>query len=276
MMTPNTYVCPLFFEPVQGAGDRFAVGALVRDVSGVYAQRIIREDSLGAMYGKKGNGLAKLIEHGLLALSEIAKDDLDLSSVPSGIMGLIPGKTHFIYSASTKDALRTCVLMYSSLGNLEEWDEDEDEDEGSGEETAKTFYTQVRDSVIGMRGNLKPCFGQKVPLLEGGRPTKFGFRNEKTILHFGVLSPNNQGYGLRDAQAKLWQLRGASDYAQIPDAALIYGVPHSDDVTISDKLRNALNENIREIEKEADNVHMRFISVTSINEAALLVLSRAA
>ena len=273
-MTPNTYVCPLYWEPVTGTGERLAVGALVSDQQGIYAKRIIREDSLRAMYGKQGESLCNLLDFGLLALQGMSEPSL--SSVPTGIAGLISGEARFIYASSVLDAFHTCVLMYSSLGNLEEWDEEEDGDDDSGEQTAKTFYTQVRDSVIAARPLLKPGFGQKVPLLDGGRPTKFGFRNERTILHFGVLAPNNQNYGIRDAQAKLWQLRSASDFAQVPDAALIFGVPHQDDVTIGDKLRRMLTENIGEIESEANRFNMRFVPVTSIDAATQEVVRRAA
>ncbi len=275
MMTPNTYICPLFLEPVKGAGDRFTVGAIVRDESVLTARRIIRDDSLRAMYGKKGVGLQALIDRGLSTLAEMLVEDRTLSSVPKGVFGLTPGATRHIYASSINDALRTCVLMYSSLGSLEQWD-DEDENDDTAEETNKRFFTEVRDLVLSWRPEMKESFGKMLPLYEGGLNNRFGFYNRSALLNFGVLAANRQPAGIKDAQARLWQLKCGKEYTRVRNAALIFGVPNEEDPTIGSSQRATLRRNIHEIEMQADHFELRFFPVHSVNEAADKVISLAA
>ena len=275
MLTPNTYVCPLFFDPVEGAGDRFAVGAIVCDEHTLQARRIIRDDSLRALYGKKGDGLAHLIDNGLKALALMMGQDQSLAQVPSGVMGLTPGKTRHIYASSVPDAFRTCVLMYSSLGSLEQWSDEEHVDE-TAEETNKRFFTEVRDAVLARSPELRPYFNKLIPLYAGGVPFRFGFSNQKTLLNFGILSANRQPSGIKDAQAKLWQLRSAKEYTGVRHAGLIFGVPNAEDPTINPAQKNILLANIDEIEHQADRFEMQFVPVLSADEGALKVLQYAA
>ena len=275
MLTPNTYVCPLFFDPVEGAGDRLAVGAIVRDAHALQAQRIIRDDSLGALYGKKGKGLANLIDNGLRALALMVEQDQTLAQVPPGVMGLIPGETRHIYASSIPDAFRTCVLMYSSLGNLEQWSDEEQVDE-TAEETNKRFFTEVRDAVLTRSPELRPYFNKLIPLYSGGVPFRFGFSNPRTILNFGILSANRQPSGIKDAQAKLWQLKCSKDYTGVRHAALIFGVPNVEDPTVSPTQKDILRTNIHEIERQADRFEMQFVPVLTAAEGAAKVIQYAA
>ncbi len=275
MLTPNTYVCPLFFEPVEGAGDRLAVGAIVRDEDILQARRIIRDDSLRALYGKKGEGLVNLIDHGLKALALMVDQDQTLAQVPAGVMGLIPGETRHIYSSSVQDAFRTCVLMYSSLGSLEQWSDEERADE-TAEETNKRFFTEIRDAVLTRSPGLKPYFNKPIPLYDGGVPFRFGFSNQKTLLNFGILSANRQPSGIKDAQAKLWQLKCGKDYSGVRHAALIFGVPNAEDPTISRAQKSILIANVHEIEHQADRFEMQFVPVLSAVEGADKVIQYAA
>jgi len=273
-MTPNTYVCPIYLEPVSGTGERLAVGAMIGLDNAVEAKRIIRDENLEAMYGKKGSELAKLIDFGLGALSKISSPNLE--SVPGGVAGLIPGVPRHIYASSFQDAMRSCVLMYSSLGTLEMWDEDQEEDSQRGEQASQTFYTQVRDAVLLSRPNWRQYFNRKIPISSHGKPTKFGFINERSVMQFGVLSASNQSYGLRDAQAKLWQLARAREYTGIRNNVLIFAVPRLDDATLSDALRLSVRENIAEVEREADEHGLRFVHVHTVDQGASEVLERAA
>ena len=275
MLVPNTYVCPLFFDPVEGAGDRFAVGAIVRDEQTFQARRIIRDDSLRALYGKKGDGLTNLIDNGLKALALMVDQDQTLAQVPRGVMGLTPGETRHIYAASVQDAFRTCVLMYSSIGSLEQWSDEEGMDE-TAEETNKRFFTEVRDAVLARSPELKPYFNKSIPLYAGGVPFRFGFSNQKTLLNFGILSANRQPSGIKDAQARLWQLKCGKEYTGVRHAALIFGVPNAEDPTISPAQKKILLSNIQEIEHQADCFEMQFVPVLSAVEGAVKVIQYAA
>ena len=113
---PNTYVCPVVLEPVAGALDQFFVGALAQGdaVGGIEAHRLIRDDTLCAVYGKKGKELCNLVDQGLSILLLVAKQRGSLQNLPVGVLGLRPGSTRHIFASSLDDAFRTCALLYSS------------------------------------------------------------------------------------------------------------------------------------------------------------------
>jgi hypothetical protein len=274
MLEPNTYVRPIYFEPVSGTGERLAVGALVSGQGLIEAKRIIRDDSLEAMYGSKGANLANLIDFGLMTLAKLADDRLE--QAPPPVAGLEAGEARHIFAASMADAFRTCVLMFSSLGSLQAWDEEQDENEDRAESASKLFYTRVRDATVALRPDFLGAFGRKVTLRASGKPMRMGFINERAVFQFGVLSPTNQHYGFRDAQSKLWQLYCVKDYARLPVAALIFGVPREDDPTLSDRARRSIQADISEIEMEADSYGLRFLPMTTVDAAAQEVISRAA
>ncbi|MGE0049449.1 MAG: hypothetical protein AB7T01_11035 [Acidithiobacillus sp.] len=273
MLSPNTYVCPVVLEPVAGALDRFVVGALVQESSAgaIDARRIIRDDSLRTVYGKKGSGLANLVDHGLSALLAAAQVKESIQELPRGIMGLAPGPVRHIYASSVSDAFRTCVLMYSSIGNLEQWSEEETEIVAA-EDGNQRFLTEVRDIAVSHNPSLRDFFNRKLPLRDGGMPYRFGFYNTRALLHFGILSANRQPASVKDAQAKLWQLKGGKAYGHAQHAALIFGVPRLDDPTFSANMVLSIQNNILEIERQADDAEMRFYPVNSAAEGAEKVL----
>ncbi|WP_257813061.1 hypothetical protein [Burkholderia glumae] len=268
----NTYWRPIFWEPVSGTGERLMVGSIV-EMDGVLSwHRLIRDDILDCLYGKSSSGVKDLIDTGLQAICALSELGAMRAETMPPVYGLEAGPLRNTHATSISDALRTAALLYSSLSNLDKLDDPDEADAPSQEEGNRRFTTDVRERVLKLRPDLSDYFGKTATLVEGGQQTRFGYVSPRSILHFGVLSPVRQPAGLRDARARLWELRGAQEMAQIPFAGLIFGVPSPDDPTLSDRQIDAMNRNLRGIEQEADKYHMRFFAVSTAQAGAEKVL----
>ncbi|NTV09158.1 MAG: hypothetical protein HGA47_00075 [Zoogloea sp.] len=261
---------PIVWEPVQATGERLTVGAVVRFEGKVTAHRILRNDMLDCLYGKKAADVRNLIDTALEMIRIVCEHSVEGAQSPMG--GFEIGPARYTEPKSVGDALRVCALMFSSLANINAIDDLAEEDTPAPEEAGRRFATEVRDRVLVLRRDLEPYFNRSATLIEGGVPVRFGFCSPSVVLHFGVLHPVRQAAGVRDARARLWELSRAREFAQIPLAALIVGSPREDDPTLSGKQVDALRRNLREIEREADENRMRFLSVNSVESAAEKVI----
>ncbi|MBO4122739.1 hypothetical protein J5T34_18585 [Cupriavidus gilardii] len=273
-LLPNVYWRPVFWEPVTGTGERLMVGALVEWDGHISWHRLVRSDVLDCLYGKASSGVKTLLDTGLEALCAVGAQGALQNEMPS-LLGLEPGPLRHTHANNVVDALRTAALLYSSLSNIDKLDQMEEIDAPSQEEGNRRFTTDVKERVITNRPELSQYFGRSAVLIEGGEQTKFGYVSPRSIIHFGVLSPVRQPAGLRDARARLWELRRAQEYSGIPFAGLIFGVPSDDDPTLSSRQIDAMRRNLREIEQEADTYQMRFFAVTSAQAGADKLLEHA-
>lgn len=268
---------PIFWEPVEGTGERLMAGVVLRFNGEWSAQRMLRDDVLESLYGKAAANPRRLIDEALnlcLAVVQAAGEQgLEALNVP--IMGMHPGNLRSTDALSVGDALRQAVLLHASLAQLDGWDELEESDTPAPEEVNKRFATEVREAVINARPELAKNFNRQAVLFEGGMPVRFGYLSERAVLHFSVLHPVRQAASVRDARARLWELSRAKAFAGIRKAALITAVPRDDDLTLGVKQREALRANRNEIEREADEVEMRVYPVTSVPEATERVLELA-
>lgn len=248
------------------------VGVLVRIGERVTAHRIIRNDVLQCLYGKAAEGAMNLISFSLEDLRLVAQNAgiSAASNITSG--GLTTGDFHATGQESVGDALRTAALMYSSMSAIDKFDEQDAEDAPQPEEVNRRFATEVREHVVAMRPDLERHFGRKAEILESGKPVAFGFCSPSLAAHFSTLHPVRQSASVRDARAKLWELYRLREYAQIRAVCLIVGRPLSDDPTLSQRQRASLEENIREIELEADSYEMRLFPVFSAEQGARKIL----
>ncbi|MCW8918944.1 MAG: hypothetical protein OQL08_09045 [Gammaproteobacteria bacterium] len=270
-MTPNTTLLPVYWEPVAGTGERIAVGAIIEREDGIVAKRIIRDDVLQCMYGKAAKGVVTMLETGFTTIIEMVKV-IGISGDFPAILGLTLGKTRHTHATTLNDALRICAMMYSSLANISDFDDMDDADAPSQDESNQRFGTAVRELVVTKQPVLEKYFGRSVPLLQDGKKTKFGFCNERVIIHFGVLSPVRQSSSVKDARARLWELHRAREFVGLDSAALIFAIPRQDDPTLSPKLLGAAKDNIMEIELEANSYKMDFAPVNTVEQAAERVL----
>lgn len=266
---------PVFWEPVEGTGERLMAGVVLQFGGELFARRLLRDDVLENLYGKAAANPRHLIEEAL-SLCRIlveAAGENGLRALQGPVMGLYPGNLRTTEALSVSDALRQAVLLHASLAQIEGLDELDEQDAPTAEEVNKRFATEVREAVIATRPDLGRNFGRKAVLFDGGMPVKFGYFSDHAVLHFSVLHPVKQAASVRDARARLWELSRARTVGGQTHAALITAVPRDDDITLSDKQRAALRENRYEIEREADGVDMRAHSVISVEEAKDRVLA---
>lgn len=266
---------PIYWEPVEGTGERLMAGVVLRFNGEWAAQRMLRDDVLESLYGKAAANPRRLIDEALnlcLSVVQAAGED-GLAALSSPIMGLHPGKLRTTEALSVGDALRQAVLLHASLAQLDGWDELEESDTPAPEEVNKRFATEVREAVVSIRPELARNFNRAATLLQGGLPVRFGYLSERAVLHFSVLHPVRQAASVRDARARLWELSRAKEFASIQQAALITAVPRDNEITLGEKQRQGLRANRHEIEREADAVDMRVYTVTSVVDATECVLS---
>lgn len=262
---------PVFWEPVSGTGERITVGVLLSLDEEVRSIRIIRDDVLDALYGKASQGARNLIDQALemyrAAASAASVEELNVS-----MMGLHAGPLRKTKAATVGDVVSVAALLYSSMASLDKLDEMEADDAPQPEEVNKRFSTEVRDIVSSERPDLERYFGQSGALVPGGQRVKFGFFSPTAVLHFSVLGAVRQPNAVRDARARLWELHRAREISEVATAALITAVPRSDDPTMGKKQREQLAINKHEIEREADAMNMRWLSVTSASDGAKRVI----
>lgn len=265
---------PIFWEPVEGTGERLMAGVVLRFNGEWAVQRMLRDDVLESLYGKAAANPRRLIDEALnLCLSIVrAAGDRGLEALSNPIMGLHPGNLRSTDALSAGDALRQAVLLHASLAQLDGWDELEESDVPAPEEVNKRFATEVRDAVISVRPELARNFNRLAVLFQGGIPVRFGYLSDRAVLHFSVLHPVRQAASVRDARARLWELSRAKAFADLQRAALITAVPRDNEITLGEKQRQALRANRNEVEQEADAVDMRVYPVTSVSEATERVL----
>jgi hypothetical protein len=241
-------------------------GVIVDFDGAVSVHRVLRNDILDCLYGKSSTGAKNLIDTALLTLSSVAKT----ASIDQihGLFGVTPGEKRTIQVSTLNQAIRIAAQMYSSLANLDAFDELDQDDTPTAEESNRRFSTEIRSIVLNSHPELIDYFNRSAVLIDGGTSVKFGFCSPRAILHFGVLSPNRQSACIRDARARLWELHSARTMANIQQAGLIFATPREDDPTLSSRQITSLQTNIKEIEQEADYYNMRFIPVNSASHGA--------
>ncbi len=260
---------PFFWEPVEGTGERLMAG-VVLEFGGAWSQhRLLRDDVLDALYGKASGNPRQLIDKALNVALELFRDHgrESLAAAQGSLFGLHAGKTRTTEAISVSDALRQSVLMYSSLAQMDSLDDLEESDTPSPEEINKRFATEVRELVLERMPQVHKNFNRQGQLSEFGQTVRFGYLSDRAVLHFSVIHPRRQSNGVRDARARLWELSLAQEFSKIRFAGLISAVPRDEDPTLGTRERDALIQNRKEIESEADGQHMRFIPVNTAREA---------
>lgn len=263
---------PVFWEPVNGTGERLMVGVIHQYLGQFEGKRIIRDDVLDCLYGQHASDGARRLIETSLSMMAAAANAAGLGVVTTPIMGLYPGEIRATEASNIGELLRTAALLYSSLASLDKLDELEESDVAAPEEVSKRFSTEVRDIVLHKHPELADGFGRGGLLIDGGQAVKFGYFSPKLIAHFGVLHPVRQGSCVRDARARLWEIARAMDITSITTGALIWAVPRLDDATLSPRQLEQIQANTQEIEREADPHHIRLLPVHTAEEGAARLL----
>lgn len=268
---------PLFWEPVEGTGERLMAGVVIQMGGELVVRRVIRDDVLDSLYGADSSRPRVLIEEALGMLRRIveAGGDTGLSLLETPILGLHPGPARQTDAIGIGDAIRQAVLLYSSLAQTDIADE-EDDGTVQPEEVNRRFATEVRDAVLLQAPALARFFNRPASLHQGGSLVRFGFLSDTAVMHFSTVSAVRQSASVSYARAKLWELTRAKEFANLRTAALVTAVPRADDPTLGSKQRSKLATNLREIEREADDGEIRFLPVDTVELAAERVLELSA
>lgn len=267
---------PVFWEPVSGTGERMMAGVVFKYAGAWEGVRIIRDDVITALYGTTASsGAIRLIEFGLRLFTEAARaaNSLDRLGVP--ISGLYPGEQMRTEASSRAELLRTAALLFSSLSNIDSFDEQQEEDLPIAEEVTRRFSTEVRELVIFTRPDLEQYFGRHAVLINGGDQVKFGFVSPKVASHFNVVTPIRPGPSIRDARARIFELQRCKELTGIELAVLISAVPRSDDPTLGDRQRKNLDSINHELRGEAESVGVSYVPVLSAAAGAEKVIEYA-
>lgn len=265
---------PLFWEPVEGTGERLMAGVILHFNNQWTVQRLLRDDVLDSLYGQSSSSPKRLIDEALRLIQAIAEEGGwdALSSLQEPILGIHPGKLRKTDALNIPDAFRHAALLHSSLVHLDSLDDADDADTTPPEQVNRRFATEIRELVLASRPELARNFNSQAQLISGGSQVKFGYFSTRAIMHFSVLHPVRQSASVGYARQKLWELARARDLSGIANAALITAVPRDDEPTLGPKQKASLRDNRNEIIKEADSVGMRLHAVTSVEAAVQKVL----
>lgn len=259
---------PIYWEPVAGTGERIMVAVLHGFNRHFSARRVIRDTVLTELFGKYSTGVGRLIDHSLAIYTATANAGGTLDGLGVSIGGLHAGDLRETQAYTEQDIIRTACLLYSSMAQMDLVDEEDDSDAPQQSESNKRFGTEVKEAISVLRPTLETYFGRQASLSSGGRPVKFGFMSSTAIAHFTVLHPIRHSASIKDARARLWELKCASDLSGITNAVLIAAVPYENDATLGAAQRSKIKESREEIEREADNASLRWYGVHSAEEAA--------
>ncbi|MFT0547893.1 hypothetical protein ACMHYO_16380 [Allopusillimonas ginsengisoli] len=250
---------------------------LIHGFGGVWAApRIIRDDVLDALYGKASADVRTLLDHALKTYQAAAQTTNNIDAVGFAIAGLIPGPARHVHVDTASELLHVAALLYSSLAQIDKFDDQEENDSPQPEEINKRFSTEVREAVTARRPDLAYGFGKGGRLTEGGSLVRFGYFSPAVILHFSVLHHVRQSASVRDARAKLWELSRAAELSGITHAGLITAVPRADDPSIGSRQQAQIKMNQSEIEREADDARIRLYPVHNATEGAEKLIELAA
>lgn len=273
----NAIYAVLAWEPVSGTNERLNVGVLTIFEGSIRTHPLIREDVLRCMYGQAGDGAFKMIQSALKIAEGVAEKfgfDSALDAVPLATLKFNTKRE--TRARNIYDLYRQIVLMHCSLSVLAEEPTSALEDTPTPDrEVNRQWTTKVKEAITNKRPDLSVFFNREMVLVEGSSPVKFPFLNSELAAQFGLLKANTQNQGMEDARARMWKLDLARKINSSIKVAMILGIPHLNDVTISDKSLEKFKSNINDLKREAEKHEITLKPVESTEEAANFVIEMA-
>ncbi|MGY6258136.1 hypothetical protein ACXIVK_32205 [Paraburkholderia caledonica] len=270
----NARYSVLGWEPVYGSGERINVAALFEYDGRIFARSLIRPDVLRCMYGAAGEGVLRMLDGVLEALSTVANAhgwDAALAAVPMTNFLLSPSR--LTWASSEADLSRQVVLMNCSLSVIAEEPAATSDDLPTPEkEVSQQWTTRVKEAVQMLRPELSMYFNREAVLVDGGVPVRFAMLTPRLAAQFGLLRPAQQNQGMEDGRAKMWKLALAKERNSALAAMLVFGTPSQDDITLSDNQRDRLRSNVIELQQEAEHRLIELREVHTVADAARAVV----
>lgn len=273
----NSRYSVLRWEPVPGSGECINVAALCEHGGQLVARSLVREDVLRCMYGAAGDGVLRMVAGILDALTSVAKShglDAAVAAVPLSNFSLSPLRE--TWASSEADLLRQIVLMNCSLSVIADEPLPTSDDLPTSErEVNQQWTTKVKEAIQVLRPDLSMYFNRETVLVDNGVPVRFALLTSRLAAQFGLLRPTQQNQGMEDARAKMWKLALAKERNPVLTAALVFGTPKEEDITLSDKQRDRLRANVVEIQQEAAHRQVDLRKVHTVPDAASTVIALA-
>lgn len=271
---PNSRYSVVGLEPVAGSSERLHVAAMVEYEGKITVKTLIRSEVLRCMYGTAGEGLAQMIDMTVGVLGRIGRDhgwDAAMGAVPLANFSLSEPRP--TYATSESDLFRQVVLMHFSLSILADEGGSSAEEQPTPErEVNQQWTTRIRQAVQVVRPDLSLYFNREAALVEGGVPVRFGLLSPRLAAHFGLIRPAGQAQGMKDARAKMWELFLARERNDSLNAALVFGIPPLEDVTLSERQRAQIEANTHELQQEAAHKMVTLRTVQSVGDAVNAII----
>ncbi|MEM5314290.1 hypothetical protein [Paraburkholderia sp. JHI869] len=266
----NTRWAIMKWEPMAGSGEILNVGALLQRDGTVEAHVLVKSEVLHCMYGGAALRAMQMIQYALEAARGIAADQsLEAAIIAPALENCRFGAVMDTYADDRADAIRQIVSECCSLGTLPTEPEEEADTAPLDErEVQRQWTTRIRNVIQVERPDLVRFFGGQATIVEGGQAVKFGFLAPSLVAHFGLLKPNQQGQGMKDARSKMWELSLARERNPSLATALILGTPHENDILLSERTLAQISSNVAELTQEAAQSRLSLRPVHTEREAA--------
>lgn len=275
--TPNSQYAVLAWEPILFSGERINVAAIAQFNKRPFVKTLIRGDVLRCMYGSAAEGIIVMLStilDGLYSCIQEEGWEEAIQAVPVQNFTLSPAE--LTYASSEEDLFRQIVLSHCSLSVLaDEGNSNSEESPAIEREVNQKWTTQIRNAIQLKRPELSMYFNGEAVLIKNGLPVKFALLSPKLAAHFGLLRISAQAAGMKEARAKMWELALAKEINGQIDAALIFGTPSYEDITISDRQRDHLKANMHELTCEALTKSISLRPVQTVEAAAAAVIELA-
>ncbi len=266
----------LCWEPVAGTAERLNVAAIFEFGGVVFGRILIRGEVLTCMYGSAGENMLRMITQATKSIEKVARaHDLEtaIKSIPLDALSATPIRQTMALDDS--DLMRQVVLLNCSLSVVGDDGGEVIEEATTVKPARDEWIRRVRQQTIIRRPDFDAFFNREAKLVSDGMPVKFDFLSPRLAAQLGLLLTTRQASSVKDARAKLWELELAKARNNELKPALIFGFSRVDDITLSDKQRDQIESNRREISDEASSKQIGFYSVVTEAEAVEVILDLA-
>ncbi|MCW3480595.1 hypothetical protein OL229_13695 [Neisseriaceae bacterium JH1-16] len=259
-----------------GSEERLVVGILASCGSSDRAIKVIRDDVIDALYGEQSQGalalLSMAIDYSTRNIRALLSSDV--AQLPIGNFSL--GQAHHTAGNSLDEIILQAIQLGTSLSRLDIMNvSDAQENAAQNENVNHQWATRLRNAALILRPDFSAYFNRSISFYEDGVPVRFGFVGQRTAAHFGVMRPHSLSASIKDARSKLWELKEARKNRS-GDAALILGIPPTEDVTLTQSQRRNLTAGLRELTQEADEGITQIVPISTVEDGASWLVRHAA
>ncbi|MDX8384163.1 MAG: hypothetical protein R8M45_08780 [Ghiorsea sp.] len=277
----KTYVShPVYFEPIQGSGERFTV--LIAVISPeVVIHKTMRQETVEAMLGSRAASFLGMIDLCAKSLAIHLKDEQSFETWQPPTSGFHKGKAFEEFSDNSTDTLRVASQFYASMGFLPSIADFEEEPVKAKRDR---WLDLVEKELEKQAPSLLDYTRQKFRVSNKARETAIDYIGRRYAANLGKLDPGQQfTAGIRAAKAKMWDMealresRGSLLSDRVSSFELILWRPDFNSPAYSERQINSLKEALHELEEEGDKRELRvYQAETSDLAAKRIILQEAA